>query len=262
MKAKKHFGQHFLVNQGVIEKILQTLISLDNLNHRRCLEIGPGPGALTKALLEANFEVHAVEIDEDMVNELKTKFASYVESKKFHILHADFLNLDPAIINNKGPWSFSCGNLPYNCGSEIVFRFLEQYEGINNFGFMLQKEVVEKFTAQKIQKINYGIPSVKFSLSCNLKQLFWIQAGSFAPPPKVESGFFSYSRLEKPLANPLERNNDYDQVSKLIQKAFGQRRKKLSNTLGKSLPTVYLDKRPEELDASDFLKILQFQKNS
>ncbi|MBP7843452.1 MAG: ribosomal RNA small subunit methyltransferase A [Proteobacteria bacterium] len=255
MKKKKHFGQHFLCNPGIIEKIVMSLKRLDHEQIKTCLEIGPGDGALTGALLKEGFKVSVVEIDDDMVKTLNEKFSSEVSQGKLEIIPGDFLEINSSqFLHQK--WSFACGNLPYNCGTEIVFKFLEDYPNIQRFGFMLQREVVEKFISKPEDGKRYGVPSVKFGLSCKEHDHFWIQAGSFNPPPKVESGFFVYSRQDKALADPLIRNADYDKVSEWIEKSFQQRRKKLRNSLGLK-SSEWSDKRPEELSPADFIKLLK-----
>jgi 16S rRNA (adenine1518-N6/adenine1519-N6)-dimethyltransferase len=257
VKKKKHFGQHFLSNPGVIEKIVAALERLDTQKLRRGIEVGPGAGALTAALLARGFHITAIEIDQDMVAHLQTQHAEAIARGQLRILEGDFLSLDLSELKSES-WSFACGNLPYNCGTEIVFRFLEDFANIESFGFMLQREVVEKFLGTPANKDSYGIPSVKFSLSCTLKEVFWIQAGSFSPPPRVESGFFAYKRQPHPLADPTQRGASYDQVSLLIEKAFGQRRKMIRNTLG-SWTADFAERRPESLSAEDFLALLKLQ---
>jgi len=204
MKAKKHLGQHFLVNKGVVEKIVNAVDSLGK--ERSLVEIGCGYGALTESLLNSGRELTGVELDNDCVLVLNDKY----QDKPFQLIENDFLNVtekDLLATGIKAPYVV-CGNLPYNVGTEIIFRLLENFPGAESFCFMLQREVVEKMLAQPNDK-NYGIPTVIFSWVTEMLGHFWVSPGSFNPPPKVDSGVVWFKRLAEPDFDPFAEKDLY-----------------------------------------------------
>ena len=253
--AKKEFGQHFLSNLGVIEKIVRLTEGVD-LGQKKVLEIGPGRGALTEALLNRGFCVTACEIDKDMVEFLKEKFSKELASGALTILHADFMTVEASDIPLL---PVAVGNLPYNVGSQILFRFLEKLTNYQGFVFMLQKEVVEKFLGDPSQPKNYGPPSVKFHLLADLYEKFWVSPGSFTPPPRVDSGVLAFRRNEKQI-DP--HSAAYQRLSELLKLSFSQRRKKMRNTAKEWNLGNFEGSRPEELLPTDFLEIAKQGKGS
>lgn len=262
--AKKHFGQHFLSNPGVISKIVTSIEKLRS-NNELVLEIGPGKGALTAALLKKGINVVAYEIDTDMVTYLQKTLSEYISSEQLVVIKGDFMDSSSEEINEitKGQKFIAAGNLPYNVGSQITFKILEEIDAAQAGCFMLQKEVVQKFISSKNDKKNYGPPAIKMSWLADVHDFFWVSPGSFSPPPKVQSGVFSFSKKKNPSGFhwPLSTDSSYKIASELIHKAFQQRRKKLKNTIKTGLAEKYCALRPEELTPEDYLDIAKLQKD-
>ena len=230
----KALGQHFLVNDGVVSRIADRVVSLaDSLGPETpIIEIGPGPGVLTKAILERGRKLVAVEVDKRMVEHLTTEHAKEIGDGRFRVISRDVLRLDLSQEPEFSRDHVVCGNLPYNIGTEIVFRFLEDSPHSKKFCFMLQKEVVQKLMGEA-DGDHYGPPSVRMAWATDMHDAFWVKPGSFKPPPRVDSGVISYTRLapEKALANPLERKKIYDEAGRWMAKLFQVRRKMLRATI-------------------------------
>lgn len=253
---KKHFGQNFLINKGIVEKIAFQVKLLSRKQTLPVIEIGCGHGALTKVLLEHGHQLTGIEIDKDLYDGLEDKFSNFVSKEKFNLVKKDVLSIDLAKFDREMPGEYIvCGNLPYNIGTEIVFRFMEQAPRAVGFCFMLQREVVEKFVADPKSK-KYGVPSVIFAWGFDVKDKFWVSPGSFKPAPAVESGVFSYVRKKEPLLSPFVDEAAYKQAKQLVHKSYNQRRKMLRVTLPQLIDHVWATKRPEELAPEDWLKLL------
>lgn len=262
ISPNKSLGQHFLVNAGVVKKICDVVQSLAERGptgpRAPVIEIGPGPGALTEALLERGLRVLAVEIDSRMIEQLETRFKSAVSSGQLRLLRADVLKLDleKLFADSEILDGTVCGNLPYNVGTQIVMKLIEEAPAARSFCFMLQKEVVERFIASE-GGAEYGIPSVKLAWTSRLLGHFWVKPGSFDPPPKVDSGVFWYRRLSSAEEgkNSLERKGDYDRASAYVSKLFQHRRKMIRAT-DKRLSQHALGKcRPQELSPKQLFEL-------
>ena len=208
---RKRFGQHFLVDQEVINHIHQVIAVRES---DVVLEIGPGRGALTAGLLESTSRLSAVEIDRDLVVELRTRFRTAC------IVEADVLNVSGELFRNKR----IVGNLPYNISTSLLLQLVSLNEFLD-MHLMLQKEVVDRITAVPCSK-DWGRLSVKVQRIWEIFRHFDVEAGSFEPPPKVTSSFVRIV----PLKDPIELLDEsvFDNV---LRSAFGQRRKKLANSL-------------------------------
>lgn len=246
--ADKQFGQHFLVNQGVIDRIADSVKRQQEKNDSSVVEIGPGPGALTKALLERKFKLFAVELDPRMVEFLEAEYSEVIAAGEFTLCSADAMKVEWG----EAPLSESkniCGNLPYNVGTAIIFRLLEFNPVAESFCFMLQKEVVQRFLAVPRTK-DYGVPSIMLQLLCDCGEHFWVQPGSFNPPPKVQSGVMSFRRKKElldELLSPFHPQTEYFSFNKSVKKAFQTRRKMLRKVFPALKETEWGTKRPEEL---------------
>ena len=215
-KAKKSLGQHFLVDQHYIARIV-TAIRPEAAD--RMVEIGPGPGALTRPLLEALPHLDVVEVDREMVARLRAEFP--VERLSVHSVDAlvyDFASL--------GPGLRVVGNLPYNISSPLLFHLATSAEAIIDMTFMLQKEVVDRMAAAPDTQ-DYGRLSVMLQSRFKVTKLFNVPPGAFQPPPKVDSAIV---RLV-PLALADVPYLDVKVFAEVVARAFGQRRKTLRNTL-------------------------------
>jgi 16S rRNA (adenine1518-N6/adenine1519-N6)-dimethyltransferase len=215
-KAKKALGQHFLVDQHYIARIVAAIRpeAAD-----RMVEIGPGPGALTRPLLEALPHLDVVEVDREMVARLQAEFP--IERLSVHSVDAlvyDFASL--------GPGLRVVGNLPYNISSPLLFHLATSAESIIDMTFMLQKEVVDRMAAAP-DTPDYGRLSVMLQSRFKVTKLFNVPPGAFQPPPKVDSAIV---RLV-PLASADVPYLDAKVFAEVVARAFGQRRKTLRNTL-------------------------------
>ncbi len=249
----KSLGQHFLINEGVVEKIANAVQGLAREGNKKILEIGPGPGVLTRALLARKLKLTAIEVDGRMVEKLRSES----EFENLNLIHGDALKISFAQIfgaqAQDNSWVL-CGNLPYNVGTEILFRFLEQAPQVAAFVCMHQKEVVQRLMSRGGSK-DYGLPSLKWAWATEFLKHFWVSPGSFHPPPKVDSGVFVARRLSQPLADPLERGGLYDEVSKLASRAFSQRRKMLRGAFPALKDHEWGRLRAEDLSPEDFLQL-------
>lgn len=250
-RAKKRFGQHFLHDRNVIERMLGALALKDS---DRVVEIGPGPGALTLPLLARLPRLDVVEIDRDVI----TWWQQQPEAEgKLHIHAQDALKLDIPALRAEGEMLRIVGNLPYNISTPLIFHFLTYREHIRDMLFMLQKEVVDRITAEPGTK-SYGRLSVMVQYYCETDYLLKIGPGAFSPPPKVDSAVV----LLKPWTTTPHVANDNQQLSKLVAQAFAQRRKTLRNTLKKLLTAEQIESvginpghRAETLAVADFVRL-------
>jgi len=217
-RAKKHLGQHFLVDNHYIDRIVAA-IRPQAEDHM--VEIGPGPGALTQPLLSTLLHLHVVEFDRDMVARLASQFSTDLLT----IHQDDALRFDFAALAAMQPLRV-VGNLPYNISSPLLFHLAESAEHISDMTFMLQKEVVDRMAA-KPDTADYGRLSVMLQARFSVTKLFTVPPGAFQPPPKVDSAIV---RLV-PLPAEAILYQDHHVFSDIVGRAFGQRRKTLRNTL-------------------------------
>ena len=251
-RPRKRFGQHFLHDSTIVERILG---AIDPQPGEPLLEIGPGRGALTLPLLRRCRRLIAVEIDRDLVPLLQREAEGIGE---LEIINADILGFDLASLEAPDALRL-VGNLPYNISTPLMFHLLDSARLIRDMHFMVQKEVALRAVAGPGDK-NYGRLSVMLQYRCRCHYLFDVPPGSFRPPPKVDSAVI---RLE-PYAQPQYQIGDYAVFSALVQAAFGQRRKTLSNSLKSMLDREALDAcgidpglRAENLAIADFARLSQ-----
>lgn len=246
---RKRFGQHFLCDQVVIQRILQ---ALQPRAGEHLLEIGPGQGALTIPLLKQGLSLEAIEIDHDCIAELRARSR---DTPALHIHAQDVLKMDFAKLG-KAPLRLF-GNLPYNISTPLLFHLLKYLPLIKDMVFMLQKEVAERIAA-KPDTSDYGRLSVMMQYHCTSELLFNVAPDAFYPPPKVQS---SVLRL-LPFSECTLRANDYELFAVIVREAFNQRRKTLRNSLKQWLSdsiweqlTISPKARAEELSVADFVTI-------
>ena len=249
--ARKRFGQNFLHDASVIEKIVAAIRPLPGQD---LLEIGPGQGAITLPLLAVCGRLQAVELDRDLLAPLQAAAAPIGEL----ILHnRDALRTDFCALRRTERPLRILGNLPYNISTPLLFHLLDQADCIEDMHFMLQKEVVERMAAIP-GGAAYGRLSVMLQYRCAVTPLFGIGPGAFRPPPKVESAFV---RLVPHRTPPVE-VTDGALFARIVQQAFGQRRKTLRNTLKGTLgdadfQALGIDPqiRAEALDLATFARL-------
>ncbi len=217
---RKRFGQHFLHDAAVIERIVA---AVNPVPGERLVEIGPGEGALTLPLLRRGARLTVIELDRDLAARLAARPEA---GDSLTVIQGDALRMDLAALADDGPPLRLVGNLPYNISTPLLFRFIRQAAVIEDMHFMLQREVVERMTAGPGSK-TYGRLSVMIAVACRVEALFDIGPGAFRPPPKVWS---SIVRLA-PWRDPPFPVADPQRFAEVVRRAFGQRRKTLRNAL-------------------------------
>jgi 16S rRNA (adenine1518-N6/adenine1519-N6)-dimethyltransferase len=215
-KAKKSFGQNFLVDQNIIADIVRAIHPEPDDN---MVEIGPGLGALTRPLLKLLNTLHVVEIDRDIIARLKTDYPQ----DKIVIHEGDALKFDFSTL--AAPLRI-VGNLPYNISSPLLFHFSDYAARITDMHFMLQNEVVERMVAEPSTP-EYGRLSVMLQYRFYMEKLIDVPPQSFRPAPKVDSA------IVRMIPIPADQITVQDEAlfAKVVSAAFGQRRKTLRNTL-------------------------------
>jgi 16S rRNA (adenine1518-N6/adenine1519-N6)-dimethyltransferase len=249
-QARKRFGQNFLSDDRVIERIIQSIAPRpeDTL-----IEIGPGPGALTRHLLTACPSMIAIELDRDLANHLRATLPT------LNLIEGDVLKTDIASLcspaHKRGRIKI-VGNLPYNISTPLLFKLLEEIPHTADMYFMLQKEVVDRLEAVPSTK-TYGRLSVMMQYACCPQSLFTIPPHAFSPAPKVQSAFV----VLQPRAKKLPVIN-FSLFKKIVAAAFQQRRKTLRNALHAFLPASpasqvsdYMGRRAETLSVEEFVKL-------
>ncbi len=253
--AKKHLGQNFLHDRGVIEKIVLAIAPQPG---DVLVEIGPGQGALTFPLLRAHGTLTAIEFDRDLHAPL---LAAAREHGQLRLIEGDVLKVDfSALAAELAPAEGRIrllGNLPYNLSSPILFHALAQAAAIRDMHFMLQKEVVERMAAGPGSKV-YGRLSVMLQAFCEVTPLFVVHPGAFRPAPKVDSAVVRLVPL------PAGKIGIADRVlfAQVVRAAFGQRRKTLRNALKLLADDIVLesaglspDARAEQIPVSGFVQL-------
>ncbi len=247
--ARKRFGQNFLHDPGVIARIIQ---AIDPKPGDRIVEIGPGQAALTAPLIAKAGQLHAIEIDRDLVARLRERFTE----SELSITEQDVLRVSfSALADQLGGPLRVMGNLPYNISSPILFHLLESAEQIIDQHLMLQKEVVDRMVAGHGSKI-YGRLSVMLQARYQMVRCLTVPPGAFMPAPKVDSAVIRMV----PLPVSAVRVRDWPIFAAVVALAFSQRRKMLRKSL--AAYAVMLDwnaldisptQRAEELSVDHFV---------
>ncbi|HEB93992.1 MAG TPA: 16S rRNA (adenine(1518)-N(6)/adenine(1519)-N(6))-dimethyltransferase RsmA [Gammaproteobacteria bacterium] len=219
-RPRKRFGQNFLQDPNVVAKIAHAIAPCPD-DH--LVEIGPGLGALTEALLPQVEAMDAVELDRDLIPKLAQR-CGVLGQLRIH--SADALKFDFAGLAIDGRPLRIIGNLPYNISTPLMFHLLKSRAVIRDMHFMLQKEVVDRLAATPGGK-DYGRLSVMMQYHCVVDSLFDVSPGAFNPSPKVNSAVVRLRPWERPPVAVA----DVTVLEKLVTQAFSQRRKTLRNTL-------------------------------
>ena len=249
MKAKKYLGQHFLIDNNIANKIVNSLTLVNQTKKINCLEVGAGKGILTKLLLKkTEYDLYVVEIDDEAIDYLNI----HIPEIKNKLFHKDFLKFE---IQQKFKHPLILiGNLPYNITAPIFFKVIENKDLISEIVVMIQKEVAVRISSKHGTK-KYGILSVLLQAYYDIEYLFTVSNTVFDPPPKVQSAVIRLKRKDTEF--DIKNFEHFKQVVKLT---FGQRRKMLRNTLkakfdiSKIKPTI-LTKRPEQLSVQEFVDL-------
>lgn len=233
-KFKKSFGQNFLKDENILNKIVSYVPLNSNI-----LEIGPGDGALTKKLIKKSLNVVSIELDNDLEEKLENIKKN---NANFNYIMNDILKLDITEFEQKN--YIIVANIPYNISTEIIFKFL--YSNIKTAILMVQKEYAERVIAKPLNK-EYSKLSVTCNFFCNTRKLFDVKNTSFYPVPKVDS---SVIMLEKKEFLSIE-NKNIEKFINFIKSSFSFKRKTLINNIN----TNYKIDKEIILDAFEKLNI-------
>ena len=246
---RKRFGQNFLRDESVIEAIASAIAPAaeDHL-----VEIGPGEGALTQALIGSGCRLDAIELDRVLRTRLLAAFST---QSGFTLYSADALAFDFGSLTREAELLRIVGNLPYNISTPLIFRLLDQAELIADMHFMLQLEVVERLAASPGSK-DWSRLGVMAQFQCQVEHLLDVPPEAFYPPPKVQSAVVRLTpRTHLP---SVER----EALAKVVTQAFAQRRKTLRNNFkgvldDSDFEAVQVDAsaRAETLSIEDFIAI-------
>lgn len=248
VRAKKHLGQHFLIDKLAAAKIVNSM-NVDG-RFKTVLEVGPGMGVLSNLLLkDPRFCTWLIDVDSESIDYLAQQYPELGE----RLIFGDFLKLDfnamfvePIAI---------IGNFPYNISSQILFKVLAERNNVVELVGMFQKEVAERCTAKPGSK-EYGILSVFLQAFFDVSYLFTVKAGAFNPPPKVLSGVIRLSRNEVQTLDCDEKL-----FWQVVKSGFNQRRKTLRNALSALIDKEKMGKEPvwdlraERLSVQDFVQL-------
>lgn len=231
MHKKKSLGQHFLHNRNLLGAVADAATIAKG---ETVLEIGPGEGALTAVLLERGARVVALEKDTRLIELLKEKF----KGQDFKVIEGDALEYEPEFKNYK-----VVGNVPYYITGALFKKFLSAKNQPSTLVYLVQKEVAERIAREKKESIlslsvkAYGTPTY----------IKTVPAGAFVPPPKVDSAILLVSDISR---KNFKNKAHEEKFFELVKKAFGQKRKMLSTSLGTDS-----SKRPEDLSLEEWLKL-------
>ncbi len=249
--ARKRFGQHFLHDKQIIQRIVDAIAPTPE---QHLVEIGPGQGALTLPILKKTGKLDVIELDRDLIPQLKTRCA---DKGELNIYQADALDFDYLQLVTDGKPLRLIGNLPYNISTPLIFHLLQYAAHITDMHFMLQKEVVDRLAA-RTGSDGYGRLSIMVQYHCRVNSLFNVGPHAFFPQPAVDS---SIVRLipHRELPN---RATDYAHFAHIVKTAFSYRRKTLRNCL-KNIVTdadwenTHIDAhlRPEQLSLAEYVKL-------
>lgn len=248
LRAKKKFGQNFLIDTNTVEKIAK--IACDK--EIKTIEIGPGLGALTEQLLKYSKNVDAYEIDNDMYEILTNN----LKDDNLSVYLKDFMDVDLSIYKERVN---VCSNLPYYITTPILFKIFESDLDINKITVMVQKEVGDRLKAN-VGSEDYGALSIEVQYLYDVKLEMEVSKNVFYPQPKVDSAIISF-------APKIARNKEFeDKFFELVKNCFRMRRKTLNNNLkgvfdSEVIDRIYsvmnLDKniRAEQLTLDNYLEM-------
>ena len=249
--ARKRFGQHFLIDKNLLQQIVNTIAPA---KEDHVVEIGPGHGELTQYLLPRVTKLDVIEIDRDLIAQLKQRFEQY---SHLTIHESDALKFNFETLISKDHGIRIVGNLPYNISTPLLFKCFSFIHRIKDMHFLLQKEVVHRLCAA-VGSSHYGRLSVMAQYYCDNTLVFEIGPDAFKPPPKVDSALIRLIPRQKRLID----TNDINTLTQIVKEAFNQRRKTIRNTLKKSISEKSLmdlsidpQLRPQQLSVDDYIRI-------
>ena len=247
VRPKQSLGQNFLVDPNIARQIVQAFqLRSDDI----VVEIGPGFGILTELVLPQVSRLVAVEIDSRLIENLRARFS---DRENFVLLQGDFLKKDLDEIV-PGRRVRIIGNIPYNITSPIFFQVVEHREKVIDLTLLVQREVAWRIVASPNSK-DYGILSVISQTYADVETLLHVPRTVFRPKPKVESTLVRW-RFTDERARAIIDHKFFRQV---VRQAFNQRRKMLRNSLKNYLadktPSIDVEKRPEQLGVSEWIRL-------
>jgi len=252
---KKQFGQNFLISQHYIDKIID---SVDTKEGETLVEIGPGRGALSKKLIDKDFNFIMIDADKDMVEYIENEFG---KDKKYTIFNADAVKFDYSQIDGE----FSVvGNLPYNVGNLIIKKILFESPRVKSITCMLQKEVADRICATPKGK-EIGFLSILCQYFADIKKICVVPPGAFFPAPKVHSAVI---KLEiNPEKTSRIHKNEWEKFFDFVSFGYSQRRKKLLSVISSKFENkvvaenvfkelnIHENARAEELNDTDWVNL-------
>lgn len=235
----KKFGQNFVIDPGTVRRIVrEAAVTADD----HVLEVGPGLGSLTLAILETGASMTAVEIDPSLAERLPNTIAEFMPDavERFRVINRDALTVSPENLPDfSGDDTFTLvANLPYNVATPILLTLLERFDNLHSFLVMVQKEVANRLAAKPGSKI-YGTPSVKLTWYGTAERAGIIGRNVFWPAPNVDSALVKFTRYaadDTQAPSHGKSSADRELVFRLIDAAFGQRRKTLHAALKTIVP--------------------------
>jgi 16S rRNA (adenine1518-N6/adenine1519-N6)-dimethyltransferase len=248
--ARKRFGQHFLHDRGVLDRIVTEVAPRPD---QAVVEIGPGRGALTERLIGRSRTLDAIEIDRDLAAQLRARWGA---PQAFELHEADALKFDLAALSRmRGARLRVIGNLPYNISTPLLFHIAAAHESIDDLHVMLQKEVIDRIAAAPGTE-SYGRLTVMLAPWFEARHLFDVGPGAFTPAPRVWSAVARLSvRREPAFEIPSA-------FARTVSAAFSQRRKTIRNALRsivgvEGIVAAGIDPglRPETLSPAEFAKL-------
>lgn len=246
---RKKWGQNFLTDSNLLDRIVRTVKPQENDNF---LEIGPGDGSLTELIFPKVKQMVVVEIDPLLIKHLSIRS----DLDGLHIIHGDILLQDIEYLPIEEPVRI-VGNIPYNITSSIIFWLIEQLDFWDDAFIMMQKEVAQRLTAN-IGTKEYSRISVVVGAYLDMEMCFKIPPDVFIPKPKVESAIIRFTKK----SSPIVADNQYVKFNKIVKMAFSKRRKMLRNSLNDfDIPVsiqeeIDFTRRPETLTIEEFAKLL------
>ena len=249
LEPKKQFGQNFLFDLNLTGRIARSVPDIENTT---VIEVGPGPGGLTRALLIAGAK-HVIAIEKDKSTEPILSQIVAAADGRLDVIFGDALKADLTNLNKDG--YAVCSNLPYNVGTELLINWLHNIANganIKSLTLMFQKEVAQRITA-KVDDEQYGRLSVLANIIADTKILFDVPNTAFVPRPKVQSAVVQII----PNKDKIKKIKDITKLEKLTARLFGQRRKMIRAIIKTDWTQYGLSgtERAEELNPEMFLKI-------
>ena len=249
VRPRKSLGQNFVADPNLVRRIARLAQINDG---ERVIEIGPGLGSLTLALVEEGAQVIAIEIDPLLANKLR----EIVDASRVRVIEADAMRVDWSQIVAPTDHTTLVANLPYNIATPLIADLLDDVPGIERMIVMVQREVARRLVAH-VGDDDYGIPSVKIAYWAEAKIVGVVTPDVFVPRPNVESAIVSIVRRPDPVDDV-----GVDAVFRLVRAGFGQRRKMLRRSLSGVADSDQLraagigpEQRAEEIDVSGWCRL-------